>query len=465
MSGSLLSLLGTMQDALAAQQAGIDVTGQNITNVNTPGYVQRSAVLESRAVLPGSDGGVDVASIQRAFNAFTYGQVLVEHGQKGAADARSSALGEAQSIVAPQGGGSIGDAMNAFFSSLQTLTANPSDPSARSAVLDSAGQLAQSFSTTATGLTQVQTSLFSQAQGVAGEINQDLSQIAALNGQIAQAQANGDNAPDLRDKRDAIVQDVADRIGARVVPDPSGAITLFAAGGVLVSGQQASQLSVSLDTSGAMKFVVSGSSGVPTDITSGVTDGTLGGLREARDVDVAQTIASVDQLAYDFSNQVNAVHAAGVGLDGVSGRPLFAPPSQVAGAAMAMAVDPSVAGHPDRVAAAASAQDLPGGNDVAVQLAQLVSQNIGSGGPAAQRFAGIASQLGSAKASADSDAATRADMVTQAENLNSSASGVSLNEEMVNLTRFQQAFQAATRVLQVADNLLGDFMTAMTTTA
>ena len=463
MSGSLFSLLGTMQDALAAQQAGIDVTGQNITNVNTPGYVQRSVVLESRAELPGSDGGVDVASIQRAFNAFTYGQVLVEHGQQGAADSRSSALGEAQAVVAPQGGGSIGDAMNAFFSSLQALSANPSDPSTRSAVLDQAGQLAQSFSTTATGLAQVQSSLFQQAQGVAGEINQDLTQIAALNTQIAQAQANGDNAPDLRDKRDAIVQDVADRIGARVVPDPSGTITLFAAGGVLVSGQQASQLSVSLDASGAMKFTVNGPGGVPADITSGVTDGTLGGLREARDVDVAQTAASLDQLAYDFSNQVNAVHSAGVGLDGVSGRPLFAPPSQVAGAAMAMAVDPSVAGQPDHVAAAASAQDLPGGNDVAVQLAQLATQNIGSGGPAAQQFAGIASQIGSAKSAADSDAATRADMVTQAENLNSSASGVSLNEEMVNLTRFQQAFQAATRVLQVADNLLGDFMTTMST--
>ncbi|HXN31900.1 MAG TPA: flagellar basal body rod C-terminal domain-containing protein, partial [Polyangiaceae bacterium] len=115
------------------------------------------------------------------------------------------------------------------------------------------------------------------------------------------------------------------------------------------------------------------------------------------------------------------------------------------------------------IAAAANAQDVPGGNDVAIQLAQLATQPLGTGGPPAQQFASIAAQLGSAKSSADTDAATRADMVTQAENLNSSASGVSLNEEMVNLTRFQQAFQAATRVLQVADSLLGDFMTTMST--
>lgn len=460
---SLNSLLGVLQGALSAQQAGIDVTGQNIANVNTPGYVKRTAVLESDAVLPGNDGGVNVAEIQRAFNSFTYSQVLVQHGQQGAADQRSNALGEAQAVVAPQGGGAISDSMNAFFSSLQTLTASPSDPSARSAVLASATQLAQSFSTTASGLAQVQSSLLSQAQGVAGTVNQDLTQIAQLNNQIAQAQGLGDNAPDLRDKRDSLVTDVADQIGAKVVPDASGAVTLFAAGGVLVSGNTASSLNVSLDSTGAMKFTVNAPGGRPVDVTSGVTDGALGGIREARDVDVAQTSTQLDQLAYDFTNSVNAVQSSGYGLDGVSGRPLFTPPSQVAGAALAMSVDPSVAGQPNNVAAAASAQDVPGGNDVAVQLAGLANVALGSGGSPAQRFGSIASQLGSAKSSADSDAATRADMVTQAENLNSSASGVSLNEEMVNLTKFQQAFEAATKVLQVTSQLLGDFMTTMST--
>jgi flagellar hook-associated protein 1 len=460
---SLFALLGTMQEGLAAQQAGIDVTGQNIANVNTPGYVKRTAVLESRAVLPGSDGGVDVAEIQRAYSSFTYAQVLVGHGAKSAADARSGALGEAQAVLAPNGGGSLSDSINAFFSSLQALSATPADPSARSAVLAKATRLATSFSTTSSGLSQVQSSLYSRAQGAISDVNQKLLQIAQLNGQISQANGLGDNAPDLRDKRDALVSDVADQIGARVVPDASGSVTLFAAGTVLVSANHASSLDVSLDPSGAMKFVVSRPGGAAVDVTQGVTDGTLGGLREARDVDVAKTAAQLDQLAYSIENAVNSVHSKGYGLDGATGRPIFAPPSSVAGAAATMAVDPSVAGQPDRVAAAATAADIPGGNDIALQLAQLAGQPLGAGGPPAQEVSAIAAQLGSAKSSADTDASTRADMLTQAENMNSSASGVSLNEEMVNLTRFQQAFQAATRVLQVTDQLLGDFMTTMST--
>ena len=456
--GSLNALLGTIQDGLAAQQAGLDVTGQNITNVSTPGYVDRSAVLEEQPL-----GGVNVAEIQRSFNSFTYSQVLVAHGQNTSSQTLSSTLGEAQAVVAPQGGAAVSDTMNTFFSSLQTLTANPSDPSTRSAVLASAAQLAQSFSTTANGLSQLQSSIFSQAQSYATALNTSLSQIASLNSQISQAQASGDNAPDLRDQRDTLVTSVADTIGAKVVADPSGSVTLFAAGGVLVGGNKASALEVSLDASGAMKFAVSNPGGVPIDLTSGVTQGKLGGLREARDVDIANTATQLDQLAYNFSNAVNAVQSTGYGLDGVSGRPLFAPPATVAGAAAAMTVDPSVAGQPGNIGAAASAQDVPGGNDVAIQLAQLATQPLNGGGSPSSQFASLASQLGSAKSAADTDAATRADMMTQAENLNSSASGVSLNEEMVNLTRFQQAFQASTQVLQTTDSLLSQFMTAMST--
>ncbi len=453
--GGLSALLGTIQDGLSAQQAGLDVTGQNITNVSTPGYVDRSAVLEEQA-----GGGVNVTEIQRAFNSFTYSQVLVANGQNSASQALSSSLSEAQAVVAPQGGGAISDSMNAFFSSLQALTASPSDPSVRSTVLANATQLAQSFSTTANGLSQMQSSMLSQAQGDATELNQDLSQIASLNSQIAQAQATGDNAPDLRDQRDTLVTSVANSIGAKVVADPSGSDTLFAAGTVLVSGSNASSVDVGLDASGAMQFTVSNPGGTPNDITSGVTAGTLGGLNAAN-VDLTQTATQLDQLAYNFSNAVNAVQSSGYGLDGVSGRPLFVTPTTVAGAAANMAVDPSVAGQPDNIGAAASAQDVPGGNDVAVELAQLATQPLNGGGTPSAQFATIASQLGNAASAANTDAATRADMVTQAENLNSSASGVSLNEEMVNLTQFQQAFQASTRVLQTVQTLLSDFMTTM----
>jgi flagellar hook-associated protein 1 FlgK len=460
---SLFGLIGTMGSALAAQQAGLDITGQNVSNVNTPGYVRQSVVLQAVPTSSATDGGVNVASVQRAFNSFTYGQVLVQHGLQGSANARSQALTEAEATITPQGGGAVGDSLNQFFSSLQAMSASPSDPSARSAVLQQATQVAQAFSTTANGLSQQQGAILSQAQGAATDVNTELSQIAQLNGQIAQATAGGDPAADLRDQRDALTTQVADGIGAQVVQDPSGSVTVFAGGSVLVSGSQASTLNIGTDANGAMQVMVTRPNGAPMDITKGVTDGTLGGLREARDVDIAQSAKQLDQLAFNFSNATNAVHETGYALDGSTGRDLFTAPAQVTGAARAMAVDPSVDGQPNNLAAAASAGDVPGGNDIAVALEQVANQSIGTGGTATAQFAAITAQIGNATSSANTDAATRADTVTQAENLNSSASGVSLEEESVNLTKFQQAFEAATRVLQAADSLLGDFMTAMST--
>ncbi len=451
---ALTSLLNVMGESLMAQQEALSVTGQNVANVSTPGYVRRSAEIQSQAVMPGNDGGVDVAGIQRSFDAFTFAQVTQQHGLKGAADSRSGALSQAQTTLAPQGGGGVSDQLSAFFSSLTALSANPSDPSARAAVLSQATQLSQSISTTASDLAQQREQMFTQAQGVATQINSDLSQIAKLNASIAQAQAGGDQAPDLRDRRDQLTTDLADQMGATVVANPSGSETILAGGAALVTGNQASSVTVNVDASGALQISATSPGGASNDITSGITQGALGGLREARDTDIAGAASQLDQFAYNLANAVNTVHASGYGLDGNTGRPLFAPPAQVAGAAANFAVDSSMVGHPEFVAAAANAQDVPGGNDAAIALSQLASAPLGSAATPAAGFATIAAQLGTAAAAATTEASTRADTVTQAENLNSSMSGVSLSQEMTNLTQFQQAFQASTQVLHIIDGLM-----------
>lgn len=457
MTASLFSVLGTVSEGLMAQQAGLNVTGQNVANVNTPGYTEQTAELETQV-----GGGVTVTGTSNAFDQFTFGQVLDQSGLKGAADARSGALSSAQAVVAPTGGGDIGSELTAFFSSYNALTANPSDPSTRSAVLSQASQLAQSISGAANGVTQQQQSIFSQAQGVATELNGDLAQIAQLNTQISEATAEGGSAADLQDQQNVLVTQVATDVGGQAIYDSSGAVTILAAGTSLVSGPNAATVSVGLDATGAMQFTAAQPDGSAMDVTTGMTGGTLGGLREARDTDMAATASQLDQFAYSLANAVNSVQSAGYGLDGVTGRPLFTPPTQVAGAAAGFSVDPSVAGDPDAIAASSTATGLPGANDAAVAMAALASEPLGAGGTPAGQYAAITAQLGAAAQEASSDSTTRAATLTQAQNLDSSVSGVSLDQENINLTAFQQAFEASTQVLQATDGLLTSLMTMMT---
>jgi flagellar hook-associated protein 1 FlgK len=455
---SLFALLGTMGNAMMAQQAGLDVTGQNVANASTAGYTSETAELETSI-----DGGVQVNGVASSYDAFTFGQVVTQTGLSGAANARSEALQEAQAVLDPQGGGDIGTQMNSFFASFNALSASPSDPSARTAVLSDATQLAQSISTTATGLQQQQASMLSNATGIVSQVNGDLGRIAQLNGEISQAQGLGNSTADLCDQRDTLVTSVASALGAQVVPDASGSITLFAGGTTLVDGTDAATLGVSLGASGAMKFTATTDGGSPDDITAGVTTGSLGGIREARDTDVQASVNQLDQFAYDLAGAVNGVQQSGYGLDGITGRPLFTPPASVAGAAAGLTVDPSVAGNPSAIAASSTAGGLPGGNDGAVALAQLADEPLGSASTPAAAFAQISSALGSAAQAASTDASTRADTLTQAQNLDSSASGVSLEQETATLTQFQDAFQASAQVLQVTSTLMTDLMNTMST--
>jgi flagellar hook-associated protein 1 FlgK len=453
---SIYGLLDIASSGLAAQSAALDITGQNVANANTPGYVKRSVTIGDTT----GNGQVVVLGATRSINAFAQASVLAQQSLSGAADGRSSALAQLEAIVAPTGG-TVGDAVNAFFSSIQTLAATPADPSARAAVLNQATNLAQSISTTASGIAATQQGELASAQGLAQQVSDDLSQIATLNGQIATATAQGSSAADLRDQRDVLVGKVATATGARTIEDASGRVTLFGAGTALVSGDSASSLSVGLDASGALKITATRSDGSSVDVTSQTTQGQLGGIREARDVDAAKAASSLDQLAYNLSNAVNTAHAAGFALDGSSGHPLFTQPTGVAGAAYAMAVDPSMAGHPELIAAASSAADAPGGNGNLSALAAVGSNPLLNGQPPADAFATIASTVGSAKSSAEAEQTLRGDTLAQAQTLEQSADGVSVDEEMANLTRYQNAYEASTKVLQTVSTLLNNFMTVL----
>lgn len=451
----LFGLLGIARDGVAAQSAALTTTGSNVSNVATPGYARRTVLLETTSV----GGGVRYVRTERSFDRFAYGHVIDEQGKKGAADARSGALSELESIVTPPSG-SFGEQAIALVRAFNALSGFPIDPSLRADVLDKADKLASSIQNTRSGIEAASANMLGRANDIVTGLNGSLGRIADLNKQIATALGAGGDASALRDQRDLEVRAVGERIGARAIEDKNGRVTLFAAGAVLVEGDNANPLSIDLDpSSGSMRFYATGAS--KTEITSRVDTGTLGGLREARDVDLAKTRASLDSYAFDVANAFNAVHVTGYGLDGTAGRPLFDVAASAAGAGATLKVSAALAGHPERLGASSAAADLPGGNGVALQLASLAAtQNFG-GQTLADRFAAIATDIGFRKASADAEMTLRTDTLAVAESLSDSANGVSLDEEMVDLQRYQRAFEASTKVLRTADELLQRLLDSM----
>jgi flagellar hook-associated protein 1 FlgK len=328
-------------------------------------------------------------------------------------------------------------------------------------VLDAATTLAQSIASAASSLSSQRAGLATQAESLTTTLNSNLAQIAALNGQIAAARGSGNEPTNLEDQRDQLASTVSTEIGAQVVTDANGDYTLLSSGTALVTNGTAATLTASVGASQNLQITSTLGDGTPEDITQNVTSGTLGGLVEATNSDIPGVSSQLDQLAYNLSTSVNAVQSAGYGLDGVTGRNMFTQPAVVAGAAAAMAIDPAVANNPSAIAASSTALGLPGGNDNAVAMAQLADQPLGASNNPADAFGAIASSVGNLTATANSEQSLRQATITQAQTLNSSVSGVSLDQEMTNLDQFQRAYEASSQVLQTANTLLGELMTSM----
>lgn len=459
---SITQLLNTMRDALAAQSAGLGVTSQNVANVNTPGYARRSVVLEPKPYGTGALGGVDTAGIQRAADRFLEQRFFEASGLSSAASERDQQLGGVEALFNDAQGSGIGSSLDSLFNAFSSLARTPNDPTARQTVLADADAFASQVRSTGDALAELRSGMLDRAGGTATEINQDAQKVADLNGQIAVAVAAGANVADLEDLRNQVLLGMSNDVDIKVFVGSDGNMVVQAGGATLVDGSDARTLGVSRDSSGALKVFASRSGGGPsTDITAQVVGGTLGGVVEA-DADAGSTAARLDQFTFDVANAVNAQHAAGVGLDGVGGRALFSV-SGPQGAARSIELDAAIAGHPDWVAAASSASSLPGGSDNAVTLSMLSSKPVAASGTrtAGDEMAALVGDVGQKKSASAASVQARDGIKAQVEQMKESVTGVSLDEEMVSLTKYQQAYQASSKVITTLDDLLQDLMTRL----
>lgn len=442
-----------------AQTYGLNVTSQNVSNANTPGYVRREAMLETWGTPPPTQGSIRIAGTRRDVDELIERRCNQAIGYSFASNERSQALSRVESLFLDAGGTGLGASVQALFASFTALSAAPNDATVRAAVLQSADELAMRVRQTADGISQARQDMLGKAQGVGGEVTQIAAKVAALNKQIATAEASGEPALDLRDQQDNMVRELAQRIDITSFRDKSGGVVVLAGGTALVEGANSASVAVSTDPDGSMSVLVQRDGGSSIDISARMDGGTLGGLRQARDVDAASALSKLDQFAYDMATAVNTQFEAGYGTDGETGRSLFtvaAPP----GTAASLTISAQVKGHPERVAAASTLGSLPGGSDNAAALAQLGSSQIclGGTGTPAEGYSELAGFVATTSASAQRDAEVRSAMQDQLNAMRESSSGVSLDEEMVSLTKFQRAYEAAGKLIQTVDQLLADLI-------
>ena len=451
--GGLLSSLNLGASALLAQQAGIAVSGNNTANVNTVGYQKESVALSSEPAAP-LVGGVIAGAATRASDELLSTQERAQSGASGQASALSTALDGLQTNLTTD---DVGAAMGTFFGAVNSLEAAPTDTALRTQVINSAQQVASTFNSAAAAISQSQTDADSQISTQATQATQLAAQIASLNSAMAVS-----NDPTLGDQRDQAAKQLAGIMGGQAYISDTGQMNFVLGNGqVLVDGTHAATVTATPNAANAGHVsvkIVSG--GTTTDVTNSLDGGSVAGLVQFRDGTAATAATQLDQLANDFATSINSVHAANAGLDGSTGNALFTVPTTVSGSAAALAVNPTIANNPAKLATAAVGA---GTNDSsgATALLALSTQQLAGGGTATftDQAINITDNVGAEAASANSNVTLQTTRATVLASTRDSESGVDINEETATLAQFQHAAEAASQYVSTVNDLLETLMT------
>jgi flagellar hook-associated protein 1 len=454
----LLGSLRLAANSLEAQHRGLDVTGQNIANVNTVGFSRRTVDF---AEVPPSDRfgagrGVE-ATLIRANRDRLIDRRLREEIPN---EQREAAIADALSVVEAslgRAGQSIDANLTKFFDAFSRLAENPQSSVARNEVLLEGESIASAFRTMSDRLTAATRDNDTKIRSAVEEINVLAGRIASINSTLGEARLNG-SFEALVDEQDQLVRELAQLTDIALTERTEGGVDVtFGNGRALVIGVE--DYAVGVTSTPPYGYAALTSNGAT--VTGEITGGRLGGLLEARDVLLPSYMTRLDTLAYETATQVNALHTAGFDQAGLAAGDFFAAPAAVAGAAAAMSVDPAVAADATRIAAASTA--VAGDNDTARAIADLRDARVLDGNTATLHdyWGQLVYRVGRDTAAARQEQKTRGEIVNQVELLRDQVSGVSLDEEAMQMMRYQRAYEANARFFSAVSTTLDMLLQAL----
>jgi len=443
-------------DGLNVNQRGLAVTANNIANMNTKGYARQSISIGHNA----AGGGASVLGVNSITSPFVELQLFNTANSFGTVDGRRRTVAQTEELFNESTNDGIGKAMNAFFNSFSSLSGDASDITKRQNVRDTAQRLVSKLNSVQLQLNQMRSDISSEVSSRVTTINDLAAQIAELNGQI-QGNPNPDSVLDLKSQRMNVLRDLSEEINVSYF-EQGDVMQVSINGSVnFVNGILSGSLSMTndLNLGGTMGVQVTLPGGNSTlDITHQVTGGRLGGNLIERNTTLNDRLDELDELAFAIVQQVNAVHSAGYDLDGNTGVNFFQPLASASGAARNIQINAAILATPRSIAAAQQDPSVSGVGDgrVSQLLANLQDTSTMSAGSQTfqQFYQGIVGTVGSTARSVSQDYNTQEGLVNHLQIQRESISGVNLDEEGANIIRYQRAYQAASRMVSVADQLL-----------
>jgi flagellar hook-associated protein 1 FlgK len=437
--------------ALLSSSDEQDVIGNNIANANTTGYSVETAnevqAPETSSYGPtgmttvGTFGsGVSVSTITRARDVFLDQALRTATSEQGSQSELTNNMTSVQSVINEPSTSGVSAALTTFFNSFSNLQSDPEDSGVRTSVIGAAQALTQVLNSTQTSLDTQATEIQTETSANLTSVNSIGADIANLNTQIAVVQAQGQQPNTLMDQRDNDLDNLSKLVNISYNTGKDGAVNVNIGGTSLVSGSAANTVTLA-----------------GLQANNDITQGSLAGdVQSATDLNGFQT--NLDTMTTTLMSQVNTIHEAGAGLDGTTGLPFFTGSS-----ARDIAVNSTIVSDPSKLAAAAApatAGTAPAAGDGTTAEALYNLQNtMMTSGPLAgqtiqQYYAANVTQMGQQIDASTQSGSVATASVTQLTTQRDSVSGVNVDQEMTSMIQYQQAYQAAAKIISTNADML-----------
>jgi flagellar hook-associated protein 1 FlgK len=424
--------ISTALSSLQAQRVAMDIAGQNIANVNTPGYVRQRVQLSSGL-------GVDVSAIQRLQSGVLGDRARTEGARLGELTVTSTVLNEIEQVFPEPSSTGLATKLDALWSGFADVARDPSNAAARIQVVEQANVVTFWLNDAAQRLTDMSTDYKQSLANLVTSANSYAEEIADLNIAISQSVQGTSDTNSLLDQRSYAATQLSNAIGGTFTIDDANIMRVALGGTTLVGSSSYAALQV--NTTAGTTTVQWASN----DSTAAITSGTASGYLDTINTVIPEWTASLNTVAAALTSKVNTAQAAGYDLDGIAGAAMF---TGTTAATIAVAFSDGAGIAASTIAPTGGVASLNGSNADTMSALGTVS-----GGPDGL-YQSLVVSLGYSTQAANQSAQTQESFNSSIRSQIDSESGVNIDEEMANLLTYQRAYEAAARVLTAIDEAL-----------
>jgi flagellar hook-associated protein 1 FlgK len=459
---SILATLRNTMNTFDALTRAVEVTQNNIANASSPGYARQSLQFNARPFESGSLlGGVAAGGLQSSRQDYAERNVRQQIERSGDLTQTKALLANLEQVFDVSGKTGITAEMSNLFASFSAWSLHPNDTAARRSVIASLGQAAQTFNSTAAGITQEAVAAENSTRSTVSEINRLVGVLRDIN-TSRRTLASPDPGTDAR--LHSTLEELSELVNYTANLEADGTVSLSLGGQhPLLLGDRQTEISVSYyHPDGATYPAALPKAHIhagDVELSDVIRGGRLSSLLAFRNETVpgllggAENLGQLNQLAQTFADRVNTISTAG------GGPALFtydnANPER---SAATLAVAPNLTAS-DLVASSSTANDIP------LALAGLANSQSAAdkieGVSYSAYFAQLVSRIGSAASENTKAVAVQTDILAQAKALRANVSGVSLDEEAVRLIEYQRSYEAMARMSTVLNEMTETILTLL----